>query len=75
MSLSPMSHVEFKKVPCRPVDFRGQGPFLYPAALYNRDLGNISGKNTRVISQGSGAGGRLKVEILRGARGWVIYSV
>ena len=27
MSLSPMSHVEFKKVPCRPVDFRGQGPY------------------------------------------------
>ena len=27
MSLSPMSHVEFKKCPCRPVDFRGQGPF------------------------------------------------
>ena len=26
MSLSPMSHVEFKKVQCRPVDFRGQGP-------------------------------------------------
>ena len=28
MSLSPMSHVEFKKVPCRPVDFRGQGPYF-----------------------------------------------
>ena len=26
MSLSPMSHVEFKKCPCRPVDFRGQRP-------------------------------------------------
>ena len=26
MSLSPMSHVEFKKWPCRPVDFRGQWP-------------------------------------------------
>ena len=26
MSLSPMSHVEFKKWPCHPVDFRGQGP-------------------------------------------------
>ena len=25
MSLGPMSHVEFKKCPCRPVDFRGQG--------------------------------------------------
>ena len=28
MSLSPMSHVEFKKWSCRPVDFRGQGPSL-----------------------------------------------
>ena len=28
MSLSPMSHVEFKKVPCRTVDFGGQGPFF-----------------------------------------------
>ena len=27
MSLSPMSHVKFKKWPCRPVDFRGQGPW------------------------------------------------
>ena len=26
MSLSPMSYLEFKKWPCRPVDFRGQGP-------------------------------------------------
>ena len=26
MSLSPMSHVEFKKCPCRPVDFRDQWP-------------------------------------------------
>ena len=29
MSLSPMSHVKFKKVPCRPVDFRGQGSLFY----------------------------------------------
>ena len=27
MSLSPMSHVECKKCPCRPVNFRGQGPY------------------------------------------------
>ena len=27
MSLSPMSHVESKKRLCRPVDFRGQGPY------------------------------------------------
>ena len=26
MSLGSMSHVDFKKRPCRPVDFRGQGP-------------------------------------------------
>ena len=28
MSLSPMSHVDFKKWPCRRVEFRGQGPFI-----------------------------------------------
>ena len=28
MSISSMSRVEFKKQPCRPVDFRGRGPFL-----------------------------------------------
>ena len=27
MSPSLMSHVEFKKKPCRPVDFRGKGKF------------------------------------------------
>ena len=27
MSFSPMSHVEFKKVSCRLVEFRGQGPY------------------------------------------------
>ena len=27
MSLSPMSHVKFKKRLCRSVDFRGQGPY------------------------------------------------
>ena len=26
MALTPMSHVEFKKSPCRHVEFRGQGP-------------------------------------------------
>ena len=29
MSLSPMSYVEFKKWPCRPVGFRGQRPKSY----------------------------------------------
>ena len=29
MSQSPMSHVKFKKCPCGPVDFRGQGPCDY----------------------------------------------
>ena len=33
MSLSPMSHVELKKWPCHPVDFRGQGPYLLWEAL------------------------------------------
>ena len=26
MSIGSMSHVEFKKWPCRPVEFKGQGP-------------------------------------------------
>ena len=26
MLISPMLHVKFMKWPCRPVDFRGQGP-------------------------------------------------
>ena len=26
MSIGFMSHVDFKKKPCRPVDFKGQGP-------------------------------------------------
>ena len=30
MSLGPMSHVEFKKRPCRPVDIKGQGPLYSP---------------------------------------------
>ena len=28
MSIGFMSHVEFKKQPCRPVKFKGQGPFM-----------------------------------------------
>ena len=27
MLISPMSHVDYKKRPCRPVDFRGLGPY------------------------------------------------
>ena len=27
VTIGPMSHVEFKKCPCRPVDFRGQRPY------------------------------------------------
>ena len=30
MSISSMSHVDFKKCPCRPVDFKGQGPSIRP---------------------------------------------
>ena len=29
MSISPTSHVDFKKWPCRCVEFRGQGPYIY----------------------------------------------
>ena len=29
MSIGSMSHVDFKKWPCRPVDFKGQGPLPY----------------------------------------------
>ena len=28
MSIGFMSHVDFKKRPCRPVEFRGQGPHM-----------------------------------------------
>ena len=31
MSIGLMSHVNFKKRPCRPVDFKGQGPILTPS--------------------------------------------
>ena len=34
MSPSPMSHVEFKKCPCHPVNFRGQGPYSYDSYPY-----------------------------------------
>ena len=30
MSLGPMLHVDFKKWPCRPVKFKGQGPYPDP---------------------------------------------
>ena len=33
MSLSSMSHVDFKKTPCRCVEFKGQGPPKYFAHL------------------------------------------
>ena len=29
-SIGFVSHVNFKKRPCRPVELRGQGPHLYP---------------------------------------------
>ena len=35
MSLSHMSHVEFKKSPCRHVDFRGQGPYKTAVRYYH----------------------------------------
>ena len=28
MSIGSMSHVDFKKWPCYPVEFKGQGPYL-----------------------------------------------
>ena len=33
MSIGSMSHVEFKKWPCRPVEFKGQGPVHSVGAL------------------------------------------
>ena len=30
MSITLMSHVDFKKCPCRPVNFKGQGPHNAP---------------------------------------------
>ena len=44
MSLSRMSHVEFKKCQCRCVDFRGLGPFVlcrYTILHYEFFFGNI----------------------------------
>ena len=32
VSLGSMSHVDFEKRPCRPVDFRGQGPYPHLTA-------------------------------------------
>ena len=40
ISLGSMSHVDFKKRPCRPVDFRGQGPSTY---LPGEDLDTAEG--------------------------------
>ena len=40
MSLGPMSHVKFKKQPCRYVDFRGQGhnnDYLHKTSQQTRD--------------------------------------
>ena len=34
MSISPMSHVDFKKRPCRRVEFRGQGPYICNSITY-----------------------------------------
>ena len=33
MSIGCMSHVDFKKWPCRPVDFKGQGPYYRPVDI------------------------------------------
>ena len=35
MSLSPLSLVEFNKLPCRPVNFRGQGPNISLKIFFN----------------------------------------
>ena len=41
MSIGFISHVDFKKRQCRPVDFRGQGPLpTLPPGGKNRDLFN-----------------------------------
>ena len=38
MSLGPMSHVEFKKRICPPVDFRGQGPYMLDSLLSSEEV-------------------------------------
>ena len=51
--LRVFSHVEFKKVPCRPVDFRGQGPFTLIDAnvSYDDDIGQLNSRaKSRVLS-------------------------
>ena len=57
MSLSPMSHAEFEKWPCRPVDLRGQGPLAaewHAINLYfelHGDLRAGYSQNTTLLSR------------------------
>ena len=43
MSMCSMSHFEFTKRPCRPVDFKGQGPYLYVGVPGLVDCGQVEG--------------------------------
>ena len=36
MSISSMPHVDLKKWPCHPVEFKGQGPFKYSVYLSSK---------------------------------------
>ena len=55
LSIRPLSYVKFNKCPCHPVDFRGQGPYvwLYSAIDYDgyRQNGNLKSRNDIVDFQ------------------------
>ena len=55
MSLSPVLHVEFKKCPCHPVDFRGQEPCLWEGGWVVDGL--FVGQMVRVRGSGRIGGG------------------
>ena len=45
MSIGFMSHVNFKKRPCRPVEFKGQGPLAGRAGVDPEGVGGGGGQD------------------------------
>ena len=63
MSLGSMLHVDFKKCPCRRVEFRGQGPFystFHPGPKEETELSGTLQAN--LIKQRSGTSKILKTD-------------
>ena len=46
-----MSHVDFKKWPCRPVDFRGQGPYICPGVITFKPPSDVLPGNRQLPSR------------------------